>query len=247
MSYAGIVMDVVLMALLIAALLFGVRLDKRLKGLRAAHDSFARAVADLDQAALKAHSALRELHAGTDESQELLHGRILAARDLLTRLETQIARAEKAERDIGRQIESVKDFKPEVRPEPKLRSAPLVAIRPEVQPEPPPSVPEPEMPVARSADNRRFGALRAERPSPFKGAPFKGAPFKKAAKERPDDDEVPHISENVLASLNNMLRSFEVPKPDERRRDDDLFDAPPEVDSEPPLDLPSRRRRQTFE
>lgn len=231
MSYAGIVMDVILMALLIAALMFGVRLDKRLKGLRAAHDSFARAVADLDQAALKAHTALRELHSGTDESQELLHGRIVAARELITRLEAQIARAEKAERDIGRQIDTAKDLNAEVKAAVPLRSAPLVAIQPEAEPPPP-------VEVVKPADHRRFGALRAERPSPFKGAPFKGAP-----KERPHDDEGPQVSDNVLASLNDMLRSFEVPKPDAKTRDDDLFDAP----SEPPSDLPSRRRRHKFE
>ncbi|WKL57549.1 DUF6468 domain-containing protein [Asticcacaulis sp. ZE23SCel15] len=236
MSYAGIVMDVVLMALLVAALMFGVRLDKRLKGLRAAHDSFARAVADLDQAAIKAHSALRELHTGTDESQELLHGRILVARDLLAKLESQIARAEKAERDIGQHVESAKALKSDAQSA-RLSSVPLVAIRPE--PEPPPAQ-VPDQSVTKPADNRRFGALRAERPSPFKGAPFKGG-----SKERSNDDEVPHISENVLASLNDMLRSFEVPKPDAKNRDDDLFDAP----SEPPLDLPARRRRfdQRFE
>jgi Domain of unknown function (DUF6468) len=233
MSYAGIVMDVVLMALLIAALMFGVRLDKRLKGLRAAHDSFARAVADLDQAAIKAHSALRELHTGTDESQELLHGRILVARDLLAKLESQIARAEKAERDIGRHVEAAKALKSDAQSAP-MRGAPLVAIRPE--PEPPPAQ-VPDQPVTKPADNRRFGALRAERPSPFKEGP---KTFAKPKLTRPSDDEVPHISENVLASLNDMLRSFEVPKPDAKNRDDDLFDTP----SEPPLDLPARRRRR---
>ncbi|GGZ33638.1 DUF6468 domain-containing protein [Asticcacaulis endophyticus] len=239
MSYAGIVMDVVLMALLIAALMFGVRLDKRLKGLRAAHDSFARAVADLDQAAIKAHSALRELHSGTDESQELLHGRILVARDLLAKLESQIARAEKAERDIGHHVESAKALKSDAQSA-RLSSVPLVAIKPE--PEPPPAQ-VPDQSVTKPADNRRFGALRAERPSPFKEGPFKEEPKTSAKPKltRPSDDEgVPHISENVLASLNDMLRSFEVPKPDAKNRDDDLFDTP----SEPPLDLPARRRRR---
>jgi len=90
-------MDLLLMGLLLIALWFGVRLNGRLKALKAGQEGFARAVAELDTAAIKAFTSLRDLRADADESQELLHGRILAARELLQRLETQIARAERAQ------------------------------------------------------------------------------------------------------------------------------------------------------
>lgn len=89
-------MDMVLMGLLLVALWYGTRLNARLKALRSGQESFIKAVAELDQAAIKAHTSLRELHTNADESQELLHGRILAARDLLSKLESQINRAERA-------------------------------------------------------------------------------------------------------------------------------------------------------
>ena len=100
MNLTNAIMDFVLMGLLIAALWFGVRLDKKLKALRGAHEGFARAVADLDQAAIRAHNSLKELRSDADDSQELLHGRILAARDLLQKIETGSVRAERAAHEI---------------------------------------------------------------------------------------------------------------------------------------------------
>ena len=104
MLSANAIMDFVLMGLLVAALWFGVRLDKKLKALRGAHEGFARAVSDLDQAAIRAHHSLKDLRTDADESQDLLHGRILAARDLLQKIETQTARAERAARELDGQV-----------------------------------------------------------------------------------------------------------------------------------------------
>ena len=59
MSIAAIVMNLVLSGLLLAALAFGWRLERRLKALKDSHDSFARAVADLDNAAARAKSSRR--------------------------------------------------------------------------------------------------------------------------------------------------------------------------------------------
>ena len=100
MNLTNAIMDFVLMGLLIAALWFGVRLDKKLKALRGAHEGFAKAVADLDQAAIRAHHSLKELRSDADDSQELLHGRILAARDLVQKLEAGVVRAERAAQAI---------------------------------------------------------------------------------------------------------------------------------------------------
>ncbi|WP_443749670.1 DUF6468 domain-containing protein [Asticcacaulis solisilvae] len=152
-------MDFVLMGLLVAALWFGVRLDKKLKALRGAHEGFAKAVGDLDQAAIRAHHSLKELRADADESQDLLHGRILAARDLLQKLETQVGRAERAARELdgqvgragqaqvraeeaARRLESAPRYeapryeerRPETRPEPRYeerRPEPRAEVRPQ--------------------------------------------------------------------------------------------------------------------
>lgn len=87
MSVAAIVMNLVLSGLLLAALAFGWRLERRLKALKDSHDSFARAVADLDTAAARAEQGLADLRAATDEAAETLADRIEAAKTLAGRLE----------------------------------------------------------------------------------------------------------------------------------------------------------------
>lgn len=87
MSVAAIVMNLVLSGLLLAALAFGWRLERRLKALKDSHDSFARAVADLDTAAARAEQGLADLRAATDEAADTLSDRIEAAKALATRLE----------------------------------------------------------------------------------------------------------------------------------------------------------------
>ena len=87
MSALAIVMNLVLSGLLLAALAFGWRLERRLKALKDSHDSFARAVADLDTAAARAEQGLADLRAATDEAAETLSDRIEAAKVLAARLE----------------------------------------------------------------------------------------------------------------------------------------------------------------
>lgn len=87
MSTAALVMNLVLAALLVAALAFGWRLERRLKALRDSHDSFAKAVADLDTAAARAEQGLADLRAATDEAADTLSDRIETARTLAVRLE----------------------------------------------------------------------------------------------------------------------------------------------------------------
>ncbi|MEM9966347.1 MAG: DUF6468 domain-containing protein [Asticcacaulis sp.] len=105
MSAAGIIMDLLLMGLLLTALWFGVRLNGRLKALKAGQEGFAKAVAELDNAAIKAFTSLKDLRTDADESQELLHGRILAARDLIQKLEVQIERAERVQTGLQSRTE----------------------------------------------------------------------------------------------------------------------------------------------
>jgi len=87
MSDIGLIMNGLLGVLLIGALALGWRLEGRLKALRASHESFARAVADLDRAAARAEQGLADLRAATDEAAESLAGRIERAKSLSAKLE----------------------------------------------------------------------------------------------------------------------------------------------------------------
>jgi len=87
----GMIMDAVLMLLLVAALGYGVRLEKKLSQLRAGQLAFAGAVTELNAACGRAESALGSLRASGEEA-DLLHDRILKARQLKTDLEQLIAK-----------------------------------------------------------------------------------------------------------------------------------------------------------
>jgi len=87
MSIAAVILNVVLVALLLAALAFGWRLERRLKALKDSHEGFARAVADLDAAAARAEQGLADLRAATDEAADTLAARIETAQALAARLE----------------------------------------------------------------------------------------------------------------------------------------------------------------
>lgn len=87
MSIAVIGLNLLLVVLLVAALAFGWRLERRLKALRDSHEGFARAVADLDAAAARAEQGLADLRAATDEAAETLAARIETAKALSARLE----------------------------------------------------------------------------------------------------------------------------------------------------------------
>ena len=87
----ALVMDAALMLLLVLAVGFGIRLDRRLKALREGQAAFAGAVTDLNQAAARAEAALGSLRAAGQET-DLLHDRIVRARELKGELERLIAR-----------------------------------------------------------------------------------------------------------------------------------------------------------
>ena len=87
----GMILDGVLMLLLVAALGYGVRLEKKLTALRAGQQAFASAVTDLNIAAGRAEAALANLRASGQET-DLLHDRIIKAREVKAQLEALIAR-----------------------------------------------------------------------------------------------------------------------------------------------------------
>jgi len=140
MSVIGFALNGLLIALLAAALVMGMRLNRRLKTLRASQHDFALAVQQLNNAAARAEQGLAELRAASDEALDLLSDRIDKGRQLAAKLErlTQQApaverlaeaEAERAqERRLGALLAATREAraKPErlVRPEPKVR-APL--------------------------------------------------------------------------------------------------------------------------
>lgn len=92
MSLIALSMNGFLAVLLIAALAFGWRLERRLKALRDSHEGFAKAVTDLDKAAARAEQGLADLRAATDEAAETLAVRIERAQALAAQLEERVSR-----------------------------------------------------------------------------------------------------------------------------------------------------------
>ncbi|MBD7941927.1 DUF6468 domain-containing protein [Brevundimonas guildfordensis] len=88
----GIILDSILMLLLVAAIGYGIKLEKKLKTLREGQLAFAAAVTELNSAAGRAEQALATLRASGQET-DLLHDRILKARAVKQELEVLIARA----------------------------------------------------------------------------------------------------------------------------------------------------------
>lgn len=98
MSIVAIGMDLLLAALLIGALSMGWRLNGKLKALRASQHDFAKAVMELDAAALRAESGLKALQAAAEEAHDSLLARIDTARALAAKLEKAEASADGAAR-----------------------------------------------------------------------------------------------------------------------------------------------------
>jgi hypothetical protein len=108
----GLILDGVLMLLLVAALGYGVRLEKKLTALRTGQQAFASAVTELNIAAGRAEAALANLRASGQET-DLLHDRIIKAREVKAQLEVLIARgpapAAEAARPAPAPVASVDD------------------------------------------------------------------------------------------------------------------------------------------
>lgn len=92
MSMTAIALNGLLAILLLVALALGVRLERRLKALRDSHEGFAKAVADLDRAAMRAEQGLADLRAATDEAADTLADRITQAKALAAQLDERLNR-----------------------------------------------------------------------------------------------------------------------------------------------------------
>jgi len=93
MSLIAIGMNLLLAGLLVAAMVVGLRLNKRLKALRNSHEGFEVAVRELNVAAVRAEQGLADLRAATDEATDMLSDRIEKGRALAAKLEKLVAAA----------------------------------------------------------------------------------------------------------------------------------------------------------
>jgi hypothetical protein len=103
MSLIAVTLNLLLAGLLVAALMVGLRLDAKLKALRASHEGFAKAVADLDAAALRAEQALADLRGATGEVSAQLGERMDRARALVSKLDERLARPVPSDLDLRRE------------------------------------------------------------------------------------------------------------------------------------------------
>jgi hypothetical protein len=145
-------LDVLLAILLFAALGMGARLNGRLKALRESHQSFAKAVGDLDAAALRADRALKGLHAASEEAHDSLLARIETARGLILKLEKAGEAAEKAAARADDALSRAALTPPPAPAAPRRSIAEMIATRaPEPErraPPAPPAGPPRRRPVA---------------------------------------------------------------------------------------------------
>jgi len=143
MSIIGLILNLLLAVLLVAALGMGWRLNRRLKALRDSHDGFAIAVRELNSAAARAEQGLADLRAATDEAVDVLGDRIEKGRSLASKLERLIDAAPAlpvppvraaesavdmvAERRLGALLAAAREARPQ-------RVAPRPSLSPRVRP-----------------------------------------------------------------------------------------------------------------
>jgi hypothetical protein len=131
MSVTAIALNGLLAILLLIALAFGVRLERRLKALRDSHEGFAKAVADLDRAAMRAEQGLADLRAATDEAADTLADRISKAQALAAQLDERLNRPIVTPPPAARPAAEPRAVEPRAAPRP------MRAPEPELPPEPP--------------------------------------------------------------------------------------------------------------
>jgi hypothetical protein len=142
MTAIGLIMNLLLTGLLVAALVVGLRLNRRLKVLRDSHDGFEAAVRELNLAAARAEQGLADLRAATDEATDLLADRIEKGRSLAAKLERHAERLDKlavepapmrsrdpapdpmVERRLGALLAAAREARPERLAAPPLRAVP---------------------------------------------------------------------------------------------------------------------------
>ncbi|SFJ56168.1 DUF6468 domain-containing protein [Caulobacter sp. UNC279MFTsu5.1] len=131
MSVTAIALNGFLAVLLLVALGVGWRLERRLKALRDSHEGFAKAVADLDRAAMRAEQGLADLRAATDEAADTLADRISKAQALAAQLDERLNRPMVTPPPAARPVAEPRAAEPRAVPRP------MRAPEPELPPETP--------------------------------------------------------------------------------------------------------------
>jgi hypothetical protein len=221
MSDIGLILNALLGLLLVGALLMGWRLESRLKVLKASHQSFTKAVDDLDRAAQRAEQGLSDLRAATDEAAETLAARIDRAGALSGRLEKLTAEATLAEARL------IAAPRPEVRSEP-LRAEPIRFAEPARAPRPAESR---ESAFARFAE--RYGAKTSQPVHALAEAAARNDLILEDEIDEPAPAvQAPRIAPDAFARIQRLQALARTPasvaaaaKP-RGQVDDELFDAP---------------------
>jgi len=94
MSLVAITLNLLLSTLLIAALVIGWRVERRLRTLKEGQALFANSVAELNAAAARAETGLSDLKSTMSEASETLSGRLEDARRLVGDLDRRITAAQ---------------------------------------------------------------------------------------------------------------------------------------------------------
>jgi hypothetical protein len=122
MTLIAVGMNLILAALLVAAMVVGLRLNKRLKALKDSHEGFEVAVNQLNLAAARAEQGLADLRAATDEATDMLSDRIEKGRALATKLEKLVSAAPELPRAMPAERPQARSM-PSVNPPPRPNSA----------------------------------------------------------------------------------------------------------------------------
>jgi hypothetical protein len=127
-------LNLILGVLLLCALILGVRLERKLRGLKDSNADFVKAVSELDQAAGRTEHSLAALRAGTETAKSEVASRVDQARVACQRLEKLVADADKAADRLSAQpLMLVDRAPPPARPvqAPPPAPAPSAIARPE--------------------------------------------------------------------------------------------------------------------
>jgi hypothetical protein len=128
-------LNLILGLMLFCALVLGMRLDRKLRALKASHLDFAKAVSELDGAALRTEANLAALRASAEAQRGELASRIDQARIACQRLEQLTAAAESvAERPLALTERAPPAPREPVRRETVLRDAHVSELRPAAAP-----------------------------------------------------------------------------------------------------------------
>lgn len=130
-------LNFILGVMLFCGLILGLRLEGRLRALRNSQADFAKAVSELDQAAVRTEDSLVKLRAGTEAARTELAARIDQARLLAQRLEKLTKDADRA---LSQPLVLNQPAPAPIAAAP-VATAPVTPRRPEVRPAPEPRTP----------------------------------------------------------------------------------------------------------